>query len=38
MVLGGFFFWVRFGPGFVFLKGKLGLMEVKGWNYLNLIK
>jgi hypothetical protein len=38
MVLGGFFFWVRVGPDFMFLNEKQGLMELKGWNYLNLIK
>jgi hypothetical protein len=36
--IGGFLFWAKFGPGFVFLKGKHRLMEVKVWNYWNLIK
>jgi len=35
--IGGFFFWAKFGPGFVFLKGKQEWMEVKVWNYRNLI-
>jgi hypothetical protein len=30
--IGGFLFWAKFGPGFVFLKGKHRLMEVKVWN------
>jgi hypothetical protein len=30
--IGGFFFWAKFGPGFEFLEGKQGSMEVKGWN------
>jgi len=29
--IGGFLFWARFGPSFVFLEGKVGLKEVKGW-------
>jgi hypothetical protein len=36
--IGGFLFSAKFGPGFVILVGKQGLMEVKGWNYWNLIK
>jgi hypothetical protein len=36
--IGGFFFSAKFGPGFVILVGKQGLMEVKGWNSWNLIK
>jgi len=35
--IGGFLFWAKFWPGFVFLKGKQGWMEVKEWNYRNLI-
>jgi hypothetical protein len=36
--IGGFLFWARFGPSFLFLEGKQRLMEVKGWNWRNLIK
>jgi hypothetical protein len=28
--IGGFLFWARFGPSFVFFEGKEGLKEVKG--------
>jgi len=36
--IGGFLFSAKFGPGFVILVGKQGLMEVKGWKNYALIK
>ena len=36
--IGGFLFWAKFGPGFVFLEGKKGLTYIKVWNCWNLIK
>jgi hypothetical protein len=35
--IGGFFFWARFWPSFVFINGKQGLTYIKVWNCWNLI-
>jgi hypothetical protein len=35
--IGGFLFWARFGPSFVFFEGKEGLTYIKVWNCWNLI-